>query len=79
MHLVDKMGCSENIALEIGRKGCRQHKRTSDFQKVTVFSLGYSILLGRGGIGTETLVDNAFGRQKLIEDVVLELTSISTL
>jgi len=71
------MGCSENsIAPEIGRKGSRQHKRRSDFQKVTVLALGYSILLG--GVGARTLVDNAFGRLKLIEGVVLELSTIVT-
>ncbi|KAA0064802.1 peroxidase 4-like [Cucumis melo var. makuwa] len=55
----------------------KEGKGTSDFQKVMVFALGHSILLG--GVGTRTLVDNAFGRQKFIKGVVLELSTMVTL
>ena len=46
-HVVDEMSDNENdITSEIGRKGSRQHKGTSNFQKVTIFSFGNPILLG---------------------------------
>ena len=46
-HLVDKMGYNENnIFPKIERRESRQHKRTSDFQKVTVFLAWLSHFVG---------------------------------
>ena len=59
-HLVDKMGDSKNnIALQIGGKGSRQHKRPGYFHKVMVFSLSNPIL--PEGVSIGTLMDNPFG------------------
>ena len=45
-HAVDEMSGNENgITPKIGRKRSGQHKETSNFQKVTIFSFDNPILL----------------------------------
>ena len=57
--MVEEMSDGENgITPKIGRKRSGQHKGTSNFQKVTIFSFSNPILLG--GVSKGTLVYNSF-------------------